>query len=111
MRFTILRTTRVSLSQGQNYQTQLDPTFGKCRSIATDSMGHLGCLVGARGFEPPTPCAQGRCATRLRYAPTVWREPLRGVTKILTQRSEAAWRRNVNVGLRNEWFLPLVECR
>jgi hypothetical protein len=29
------------------------------------------CLVGARGFEPPTPCAQGRCATRLRYAPTV----------------------------------------
>ena len=25
--------------------------------------------VGARGFEPPTPCAQGRCATRLRYAP------------------------------------------
>jgi 2'-5' RNA ligase len=28
-------------------------------------------LVGARGFEPPTPCAQGRCATRLRYAPTI----------------------------------------
>src|SRR5215831_12401587 len=28
-------------------------------------------LVGARGFEPPTPCAQGRCATRLRHAPTV----------------------------------------
>jgi integrase len=27
-------------------------------------------LVGAIGFEPTTPCAQGRCATRLRYAPT-----------------------------------------
>ena len=27
-------------------------------------------LVGARGFEPPTPCSQSRCATRLRYAPT-----------------------------------------
>ena len=27
-------------------------------------------LVGATGFEPATPCAQGRCATRLRYAPT-----------------------------------------
>jgi hypothetical protein len=26
-------------------------------------------LVGATGFEPATPCAQGRCATRLRYAP------------------------------------------
>src|SRR5215471_651393 len=25
--------------------------------------------VGARGFEPPTPCSQSRCATRLRYAP------------------------------------------
>jgi hypothetical protein len=29
-------------------------------------------LVGARGFEPRTPCAQGRCATRLRYAPTLY---------------------------------------
>ncbi len=28
-------------------------------------------LVGAPGFEPGTPCAQGRCATRLRYAPTL----------------------------------------
>jgi hypothetical protein len=28
-----------------------------------------GSLVGAIGFEPTTPCAQGRCATRLRYAP------------------------------------------
>ena len=28
-------------------------------------------LVGARGFEPRTSCAQGRRATRLRYAPTV----------------------------------------
>ena len=32
---------------------------------------HCWELVGARGFEPRTPCAQGRCATRLRYAPTV----------------------------------------
>ena len=31
----------------------------------------LRILVGATGFEPATPCAQGRCATRLRYAPTV----------------------------------------
>ena len=27
-------------------------------------------MVGARRFELPTPCAQGRCATRLRYAPS-----------------------------------------
>ena len=25
--------------------------------------------IGARGFEPPTPCSQSRCATRLRHAP------------------------------------------
>ena len=29
-------------------------------------------LVGAGRFERPTPCAQGRCATRLRYAPTTY---------------------------------------
>jgi hypothetical protein len=27
--------------------------------------------IGVRGFEPPTPCAQGRCATRLRYTPPI----------------------------------------
>ena len=27
-------------------------------------------MVGAARFELATPCAQGRCATRLRYAPT-----------------------------------------
>lgn len=26
-------------------------------------------MVGAAGFEPATPCSQGRCATKLRYAP------------------------------------------
>ena len=36
-------------------------------------MDHGDCepLVGAEGFEPPTLCSQSRCATRLRYAPTV----------------------------------------
>ena len=27
-------------------------------------------MVGASGFEPPTPWSRTRCATRLRYAPT-----------------------------------------
>jgi hypothetical protein len=31
--------------------------------------------IGARGFEPPTPCAQGRCATRLRHAPSILAHP------------------------------------
>ena len=30
----------------------------------------FGELVGASGFEPEASCAQGRRATRLRYAPT-----------------------------------------
>ena len=41
-----------------------DPDPGRCRG------NRLRRLVGAIGFEPTTPCAQGRCATRLRYAPT-----------------------------------------
>ena len=32
-------------------------------------------LVGARRFELRTPCSQSRCATRLRYAPTI--QPIR----------------------------------
>jgi hypothetical protein len=27
-------------------------------------------LVGVRGFEPPAPCSQSRCATGLRHTPT-----------------------------------------
>ena len=29
-------------------------------------------MVGVRGFEPPTPCSQSRCAAKLRYTPTQW---------------------------------------
>ena len=32
-------------------------------------------LVGARGFEPPTPASRTQCATGLRYAPTKSTEP------------------------------------
>src|SRR6185503_21156886 len=32
--------------------------------------GRMTTMVGARGFEPPTPWSRTRCATRLRYAPT-----------------------------------------
>ena len=27
-------------------------------------------VIGTRGFEPPTPCSQSRCATRLRHVPS-----------------------------------------
>ncbi len=35
------------------------------------SYGRRTLLVGVEGFEPPTPCSQSRCATRLRYTPGV----------------------------------------
>jgi hypothetical protein len=41
----------------------------KCRSMSSLEISRK--LVGAGRFERPTPCAQGRCATRLRYAPTI----------------------------------------
>ena len=34
-------------------------------------------VVGARGFEPPTPWSRTRCATRLRYAPSGMRSGFR----------------------------------
>src|ERR1035438_10514714 len=38
--------------------------------LAASERKWLILLVGGGQFERPTPCAQGRCATRLRYAPT-----------------------------------------
>jgi len=32
-------------------------------------------MVGAEGFEPPTPCSRSKCATRLRYAPPMAKDP------------------------------------
>ena len=38
-------------------------SFRRCRARRAG-------LVGAEGFEPPAPCSQSRCSTRLSYAPT-----------------------------------------
>ena len=43
------------------------------RSAASNPLDHQSIfldLVGARGFEPPTPASRTQCATGLRYAPT-----------------------------------------
>ncbi len=40
-------------------------------AVTRSLLEFAGALVGAGRFERPTPCAQGRCATRLRYAPTL----------------------------------------
>src|SRR5438477_9528031 len=53
-------------------QPQCPTVFkAKLRTHRNPPPERLAMVVGALGFEPRTPCAQGRCATRLRYAPTV----------------------------------------
>ena len=47
-------------------------------------------MVGAGRFERPTPCAQGRCATRLRYAPTL--PSILNYTRIVAEGSGEAQR-------------------
>ena len=48
------------MRQNENIQ-KMDLRFCVRKSIET--------LVGETGFEPATPCSQGRCAARLRYSP------------------------------------------
>ena len=52
----MLREMYISLQQNQK-KTSNDVFFKKL-------------LVGTAGFEPTTPCPPGRCATKLRHAPT-----------------------------------------
>src|SRR5438132_8622329 len=49
-------------------------SFDYHSNFYTSTDGHIPLIlmVGAGRFERPTPCAQGRCATRLRYAPTFY---------------------------------------
>ncbi len=56
-----------------NYETAGRYTFRYTLSLLDNPKRHkhLILLVGAEGFEPPTLWSQTRCATRLRYAPTL----------------------------------------
>ncbi len=50
----------------------MDPSSGSgATGISKSELKNQELVVGASGFEPETSCAQGRRATRLRYAPTV----------------------------------------
>ena len=62
----------------QLFTQEIDLVHSKELILLPETQGHyrqdcngLILLVGAGRFERPTPCAQGRCATRLRYAPTL----------------------------------------
>gem|GEM_PF-2946217 len=60
------RTRLLNLEESNSYKIVYSG-FGRSR---TNGRMSLILLVGAARFELTTPCAQGRCATRLRYAPT-----------------------------------------
>jgi hypothetical protein len=81
----VASSTLKGVRSGDRYWAQFDAKSGDSRrreadrEIAEDSANSrssfvlwrfLSEMVGATGFEPATPCAQGRCATRLRYTPT-----------------------------------------
>ena len=53
-------------------EEQLFPNVPKCSQVGElrKYRGNGKLVVGAPGFEPGASCAQGRRATRLRYAPT-----------------------------------------
>src|ERR687898_435188 len=62
--------TPITSLEGWGSTVELHPRGSRC--------GPVSFAVGARGFEPPTPCSQSRCATRLRHAP---RRPGMSITK------------------------------
>src|SRR5438034_2297554 len=61
--------------------TELDPPWHPRNALEGRSLyppellARASHLVGASRFERPTTCAQGRCATRLRYAPSKVTQP------------------------------------
>ena len=84
---------RARSSASRDHAPSLTPTrpLRKRAILAGDGRSRL---VGARGFEPPTPCTRSRCATRLRYTPTGSRR--------LSARVRG---RNVHAGFRESAFL------
>ena len=68
--FAELRIPKGHWSEDFSFTSILISIYIQFSEAATNSRMPLILLVGAGRFERPTPCAQGRCATRLRYAPT-----------------------------------------
>ncbi len=66
------------IEEGKN---QIKGFLRRRKFLAPPAQAKLG-MVGARGFEPPTPASRTRCATGLRYAPINASEPP-GVRKSL----------------------------
>ena len=95
---------RIVIRQGRTL-----PNRGYLRDIRMLPLLGTRKVVGATGFEPATPCAQGRCATRLRYAPT--REPALSHDGIAT-RAPLPFRGGPRlVRTRSRWWRPRLRRR
>jgi hypothetical protein len=57
----------VNIMRGKKKANPFTPEFTDFGSIKPNNSNKK--MVGARGFEPPTPDTPCQCATRLRYAP------------------------------------------
>ncbi len=70
---TFLRSVRPGFGTSDDLLSIYGPshaTDGSPKSNGLAKENTRDVLVGASGFEPEASCAQGRRATRLRYAPT-----------------------------------------
>jgi hypothetical protein len=61
----LLTTVRFDAGTGEAGDQRSGRRHPSARTMKTSQV-----LVGAEGFEPPAPCSQSRCSTRLSYAPT-----------------------------------------
>ena len=58
--------------QGGVWEVRQIPEWSLPATLAVSARCLMEIMVGARGFEPPTTRSRTVCATRLRYAPSVW---------------------------------------
>ena len=59
----------VNIMRGKKKTNPFTPEFTDIKLKKSNDFN--GEMVGARGFEPPTPDTPCQCATRLRYAPKI----------------------------------------
>src|SRR5579872_1078997 len=78
----ITRTMALALANLLAKVDPLEPTNDTTPEEEPLAMTGTYPIVGARGFEPPTPRSRTECATRLRYAPL----PLTSFTRVNTKR-------------------------
>ena len=55
---------------GENWMGRIKQAGKMKKALTTSVVSARMIMVGETGFEPATPCSQGRCAARLRYSPT-----------------------------------------